>query len=211
MKPSELIRKGPQTTEDLIGKARSVAQVYHAKAQSGDTDPIKLLCYGPPGVGKSATCRIIANALAIHPSSISHLSASELTVDQVKGWMHEFGYHHEQWRVFWIEEVDAVNPAVEVLLLQFIDKMPDKHAILVTSNEKMSGIEDRFQSRMQAIRFDHPEVDDVEKFLIGRWPELGIIVREIAEANNGDVRASLNDVQGELDLRKFGIKQGEGK
>ena len=207
MKPVELIRKGPQTPEDLIGKARSVAKVYHAKAKSGEPDPIKLLCYGPPGVGKSATCRIIANTLAIHSSDISHLSASQLTVDQVKGWMHEFGYHHDQWRVFWIEEVDAVNPTVEVLLLEFIDEMPDKHAILATSNEKMSGIEDRFQSRMQAIRFDHPEVEDVEKFLTERWPELGTIAKEIAEANNGDVRASLNDAQAQIDFAKYGVNK----
>ena len=207
MNPKAFIKNGPQKPEDLIGKARTVAHIYCEMAKSGETTPIQLLLYGQPGVGKSATCRIIANALAHHPSAISHLSAGQLTVDHVKQWMNDFRYYHDQWRVYWIEEVDAVNPAVEVLLLQFIDEMPDRNAILVTSNEMMSGISARFQSRMQAIRFDKPEVDDVEKFLLNRWPELGDVAKEIAEANNGDVRASLNDSQAELNARQFGEKK----
>ena len=207
MTPEEFIATGPQTPEDLIGKARSVAQVFIAKIRSGNIAPIRLLCFGPPGIGKSATCKIIANVLVDHPVYLRHMSAKEITVEHVRDWMHEISYYNDRWRAYWIEEVDAVNPDVETLLLQFMDKLPERNAVLVTSNERMSGIEDRFQSRCKAIKFERPSVGEVERFLLARWPELGAVVaREIAEANNGDVRASLNDCQLEIDFRKFGRK-----
>ena len=206
MTPEEFIKDGPKKPEDLIGKARQVAKVFSARAKSGVDTPIKLLCYGPPGIGKSATCKILANILASHPSSIRHMSAIQVTVDHVRDWMTELRYATDQWRVFWIEEVDAVTPQVEILLLQFIDLLPAKHAVLFTSNEQMSGIEGRFQSRMQAMRFERPSVEDVEKFLLSHWPELGDTAGEIAETNNGDIRASLNDSQMALDVIKYSDK-----
>lgn len=203
MTPEEFIKDGPKKPEDLIGKARKIAKVMCARAKGGNPRPIKLLFYGNPGIGKSAVCRLIANTLADHPSSIRHMSAVQVTVDNVRDWMTELRYHTDQWKVFWIEEVDSVNPAVELLLLQFIDLMSNKHALLVTSNEQMSGITPRFQSRCQAIRFEEPTVDEIVEMLVGRWPELGEAAREIAESNMGDVRASLNDAQGELDKRLY--------
>lgn len=203
MTPEEFIRIGPQTPEDLLGKGRTVAQVFISKVKSGVLAPIKVLCYGQPGIGKSATCKIIAHALVEHPVYLRHLSAKAVSVEHVRDWMNETAYVNEQWRVYWIEEVDAVNPDVEVLLLQFMDELPEKNAVLVTSNEKMSGIEDRFQSRCKTFKFERPPVNDVEKFLLGRWPELGPAAREIAEANNGDVRASLNDAQMHLDVARY--------
>lgn len=203
MTPEEFVKDGPQKPEDLIGKARTVAKVFSLRAKSGNTSPIKLLCYGPPGIGKSATCRIISKALVEHPLSLRHISAKQITPDILRDWMQDFRYHNDQWRVFWIEEIDAVSADVEVLLLQFLDELPEKNAVLTTSNERMSGISDRFQSRCQAIRFEKPSVEDVEAFLGSRWPELGVAAKEIAETSNGDVRASLNDAQMHLDVVRY--------
>ena len=207
MTPQEFVRRGPQSPDDLIGKAHHVAKVYYARAKSGDIEPMRLLFYGQPGTGKSAACRIIANALVDHSTSIRHISAKQITVDNIREWMKDFHYHTDQWRVYWIEEVDAVNNDVEVLMLQFLDEMPVKSAVLATSNEQMSGISNRFQSRMQAFRFQRPDVEEVEKLLLNKWPELGIISKEIAEANNGDVRASLNDAQSHVDVLRYQKKE----
>lgn len=205
MTPEEYLKDGPKKPDDLIGKARSVAKVYCAKAKSGSTAPLRLLFYGDKGIGKSATCKIIANELAEHPICLRHMSAKQITADHVRDWMHELRYINDQWRVYWIEEVDAVNPDVEVLMLHFLDELPKKHAVLVTSNEQMAGISGRFQSRFMAVKFERPSIEDVKKFLLSHWPELGKkVVSEIAEVNNGDVRASLNDAQGALDEKKYG-------
>ena len=207
MSPEEFIKSGPQKPEDLIGKARSVAQVFCARARSGVVSPIKALFYGSQGIGKSAVCKIIANHLVDHPIMLRHLSAKQITAEMIRDWMRDLQYKNDQWRVFWIEEVDAVNPDVEVLLLQFLDELPDKNAFLATSNEQMSGISPRFQSRCQAVKFEKPAVDEVEKFLLHHWSKLGKkVAHEIAESNGGDVRASLNDAQGALDMEKYGVK-----
>jgi len=203
MTPEDFIQEGAKTPDDLIGKAQRVAKVFCGRAKSGDTKSIKLLCYGDPGIGKSATCKMVANTLVEHSSSIRHISAASLSAEQVRDWLHDLRYSYDNWNVYWIEEVDAVNPAVEVLLLQFLDELPAKHAALFTSNEQMSGISDRFQSRTQAIHFERPSVDEVEKFLLKKWPALKEAAGEIAEANNGDVRASLNDAQMHLDTAKY--------
>ena len=204
MTPIEYLKLGPKSEQDLIGKAKIVTQIFCGQAQSNDISPIRLLFYGPPGVGKSAACKLIAKALAKHPSDIRHVSAGQLTADHIRDWMNDLNYYNGEWKVYWIEEVDSVNPSVAVLLLQFMDSLVDRCAFLSTSNEKMSGIEDRFQSRCQTMRFERPKVDEVERFLLERWPELGVSAHEISEYNNGDVRASLNDAQNELNFRKFG-------
>lgn len=209
MTPEEFLKSGIKTPDDLIGKARSVAQIFCAKAKSNDIAPIRLLFYGQPGIGKSAVCRLIANTLSVHPYMIHHVSAGQLSVEKIREWMEGFQYVNEAWGVFWIEEVDAVNPAVEVLLLQFLDELPTRNAVLVTSNEQMSGISGRFTSRCKAIRFAKPSVDEVETFLMDRWPELKETAREIAESNNGDVRASLNDAQMALDVDRYTDKPKE--
>jgi replication-associated recombination protein RarA len=209
MTPEEFLNKGTNSPEDLIGKARTVARIFCEKAKSGDDCPLRLLFYGQAGIGKSAACKIIANALSGHPSMVRHVSGAELTSDMVREWMQDFCYVRDEWSVYLIEEIDKVNESVETLLLQFMDKMPKRTAILMTSNEKMSGLESRFTSRTKAIKFESPKTEEVESFLLGRWPELGDVAREIAFNNNGDVRASINDVQLHFDALKYKEKKDE--
>ena len=206
MSPEELVRIGPESPSDLIGKAAVVAKMFCSRIASGETQPIKLLCYGDPGIGKTAVCRIIANSLVSHPTMIRRVSAVQLTVDTVRDWIDGLRYRNMDWRVYWVEEVDAMSPAVEVLMLQFLDNMQIKTAALFTSNEAMSGISGRFQSRTQAIKFERPSVADVEKFLKYHWPELKGVAKEIAEATNGDVRAAILDAQFHLDVKRYGVK-----
>lgn len=206
MSPEELVRLGPTSPSDLIGKAAIVAKTFCCRIASGGKQPIKLLCYGDPGIGKTSVCRIVANSIAKHSSMIRRVSAVHLTVDSMKDWLQDLRYRGDGWRVYWVEEADAISPAVEVLMLQFLDDMPEQTAALLTSNESMSGISGRLQSRTQMIRFERPSTSDVANFLLRYWPELENDAREIAETNNGDVRASLNDAQMHLDVKRYGVK-----
>jgi DNA polymerase III delta prime subunit len=124
----------------------------------------------------------------------------------MRDWLHDLRYRSDEWRVYWIEEADALNREVEVLMLQFLDDMPEKTAALLTSNESMSGISGRLQSRTQVIRFDRPSTNDVASFLLRHWPELENDASEIANTNGGDIRASLNDAQMHLDVKRYGIR-----
>ena len=92
MSPEEFIKNGPQKPEDLIGKARSVAQVFCARAKSGVVSPIKALFNGSQGIGKSVVCKIIAKSLVDHPVMLRHLSAVQITADHVRDWITELQY-----------------------------------------------------------------------------------------------------------------------
>lgn len=66
----------PACADDLIGQARRVATAQLAKAQRLARDPtgtMKLLLYGPPGVGKTSVVELIARELAGSPLAIEGL------------------------------------------------------------------------------------------------------------------------------------------
>jgi len=205
MSPDDLIGTVFESPEQLIGKASVVGRVYLRKVQAGLARPLKLLLYGDPGVGKSAVCVILAQAMTSHATGVHHASAKEISPEMVRVWLHDIRYYPQtRWRVFVVEEIDAVSSDVETLFLQLLDRLPDHNAFLCTSNSELTNLTARFQSRTKAIRVDAPTVGEVEAFLLKHWPALGAVAHEIAEANGGDVRASLNDAQMELDANGDG-------
>lgn len=186
----------PRCPADFLGNAGRIAQVQIAKAARPGR--IRLLLYGEPGCGKSAACRVIAEHIA-QAHNVSRLSASQLNAETMREWISEGRYRRSEWRVYHLDECDAINPTVEILMLQFLDDLPPLSAVLCTSNLGMGQLTDRFQSRFQCIEVKRPTLPQVEDFLLGHWPELGEKARQIALATNGDVRAALNDAQARLD------------
>ena len=58
-----------------------------AKAKRGGTEPVKLLLYGPPGVGKSTIADMLALEFTRSPWSIEEVPGKVVTVETVKDWM----------------------------------------------------------------------------------------------------------------------------
>jgi len=201
--PEEILTSGPQTPADLCGPAAVIARIQCAKAQrNADGRPVKLLLHGEPGCGKSAICKLTAEALT--PQFITErISGQQLTADGVREWIDHARYIPTAWIVRIVEEVDLVSPQAEALLLQYLDLMPKQTALLCTSNKEMGDLSNRFQSRFQVIEVERPMPVEVGKWLVERWPEEAIECRAIAAAQNGDVRASLNDLQTHFDELEF--------
>jgi DNA polymerase III delta prime subunit len=192
MTPEEFILN----PDELIGRAGKLVEVQRRKIRSGRASIIRLLLHGPPGCGKSAALRMIAAELTGEGYQVSHLSACEITADMVRGWIDESHYKRDGWRVYWIEECDAINPTAEVLMLQFLDKLPAHTAVLCTSNyaDKLT---DRFQSRLQVVEIARPSTQEIDKLLKRRFGDCYSSV--IAHSCKGDLRAALNDAQAYLD------------
>ena len=82
----------PRTAEDLIGQAKRVALAQASKAKRLASDPsatMKLLLYGPPGVGKTSVVELVALQLAGTPLAIEDYNGREVTVDLVREWMRQ--------------------------------------------------------------------------------------------------------------------------
>jgi len=201
--PEEILTSGPQTPADLCGPAAVIARIQCAKAaRNTEGRPVKLLLHGEPGCGKSAICKLTAEALT--PQFITErISGQQLTADGVREWIDHARYIPTAWIVRIVEEVDLVSPQAEALLLQYLDVMPKQAALLCTSNEKMGDLSNRFQSRFQVIEVAPPTIAQLAQWLIGRWPDSAVECGEIAANNQGDVRAALNDLQTHYDEKEF--------
>jgi replication-associated recombination protein RarA len=53
---------------------------------------MKLLLYGPPGVGKTSVVEMVARELTGSPLAIEDFNGREVTVEVVREWMHGLAY-----------------------------------------------------------------------------------------------------------------------
>lgn len=193
----------PKVPDDLIGRAGMIARLAISRVERG-ADRLRYLLYGPPGTGKSAACRMIAAAMDTESVYVSHVSAAQLTAEIVRGWIDEGRHHQTNWTVRHIDECDQINPTVELLMLQMMDELPERNAVLCTSNLAMDQLTDRFQSRFQCVEIPRPMAGEVATFMARNWPGLGKAhANEIANKTNGDVRAALNDAAMQLDYMEM--------
>lgn len=201
--PDQILQSGPRKPSDLCGPAAVIARIQCAKAdRNTDGRPVKLLLHGEPGCGKSAICKLTAEALT--PQFITErVSGQQLTADGVREWIDHARYIPTAWIVRIVEEVDLISPQAEALLLQYLDLLPKQTALLCTSNKAMGDLGNRFQSRFQVLEVERPTPDEVAAYLINLWPDDFLEIRDIAAAQNGDVRASLNDLQTYFDEREY--------
>ena len=194
----------PQTAEDLIGQAGAVARAQCRKATRLTADAaatMKLLLYGPPGVGKTSVVELVALQLAGTPLAIEDYNGREVTVDVVRQWMTQlpYGSLFGAWSVKVVNELDRCSREAQDLLLTYLDRLPPGRAFLGTSNLQLDLLTERFQTRFQAIKLLPPTTEELAAFLASRWPVPVTTATQIAVGSGGCVRAALADLESWLD------------
>ena len=194
----------PRTAEDLIGQARRVALAQVNKARKLATDPsatMKLLLYGPPGVGKTSVVELVALQLAGTPLSIEDYNGREVSVDLVREWMKQlpYGSLFGAWTVKIVNELDRCSREAQDLLLTYLDRLPPGRAFLGTSNLQLDLLTERFQTRFQAIKLLPPSTEELASFLSAHWSVPLVTANLIAVGSGGCVRAALADLESYLD------------
>ena len=194
----------PQTADDLIGQAGVVARAQCRKAErltaeAGST--MKLLLYGPPGVGKTSVVELVALQLAGTPLAIEDYNGREVTVDVVRQWMTQlpYGSLFGAWSVKIVNELDRCSREAQDLLLTYLDRLPPGRAFLGTSNLQLDLLTERFQTRFQAIKLLPPTTEELAAFLAARWPVPTATANQIAVGSGGCVRAALANLESWLD------------
>lgn len=198
----------PASPDDLIGQARRVANAQVTKAQrlarqERPNASMKLLLYGPPGVGKTSVVEMVARQLTGSPLAIEDFNGREVTVEVVREWMRGLAYGSlfSQWSVRIVNELDRCSKEAQDLLLTYLDRLPPGRALLGTSNLQLDLLTERFQTRFQAVKLLPPETEELADFLIANWPVPRQTALQIAVGSGGCVRAALADLESWLDCR----------
>lgn len=195
----------PARPADFIGPAHKAAKLLTAKSAAllaAGRGTVKLLLYGPPGVGKTRLAEMFAGQLAGHATQIESCNGRNVDLSLVRRWQESARYLplHGQFSVKIVNELDTCPPASQDLLLTYLDEMPDNTAFIGTSNLDLRQLVERFQTRLQQVQVKAPETKELTG-LLARWKLREQIVNQIAVGSGGNVRAALLDAQTVLDAQ----------
>ncbi|MBE2180159.1 MAG: AAA family ATPase [Chthoniobacterales bacterium] len=196
----------PRKPQDLIGHAGRVAAALVAKAErvklSGG-GPMKLLLYGPPGVGKTSVAEMTALALCGGQAlAIEDFNGREITLETVRRWMDGLAYGSlfggGEARI--VNELDRASKESQDLLLTYLDKLRPGRAFLGTSNLQLDLLTERLQTRFQVWKIAAPDTGEIAAWLVRRWKAPKALAHEIALGCGGCVRAALADLESAMDM-----------
>jgi replication-associated recombination protein RarA len=190
--------------DDLCGPAAIVAARLVAKARKLRGDPavpVKLLLYGPPGVGKTSVADMVAEELSGTRFAIEEFNGKLVTVETVKQWMGALGTCSlfGVYSVRIVNEMDRCTRDAQDLLLSYLDRMPPGRAVIGTSNLQLDLLTERFQTRFQSIKLAAPSTEEIAAMLRRHWPVDKATSLRIAVGSGGCVRAALADLETWLD------------
>lgn len=113
-----------------------VNKARHLGAADPPTASMKLLLYGPLGVGKTSVVELVARELTGSPLAVESFNGREMTVDLVREWMKHLAYGNlfSRWSVRIVNELDRCSREAQDLLLTYLGRLRPGRALLGTSN-----------------------------------------------------------------------------
>ena len=155
--------------------------------------PVKLLLSGPPGVGKSEVARALSLKLT-HAVEIDKVNGRDCGVDVIRDW--SIRCHGSSlfspWRVFVIEELDAMSDGARINILSFLDDLPEERAVICTTNNPEK-LPERIRSRFERHEIGAPTEEEIKALLIERKGVSEASAGMLAVTCAGNVRAALLD------------------
>ena len=164
---------------------------------------MKVLLYGPPGVGKTSVADMAAMALCDEQAlAIEDFNGREITLDSVRRWMDSLAYRglFGGYDVKVVNELDRASKESQDLLLTYLDKLRPGRAFIGTSNLQLDLLTERFQTRFQAWKIAAPDAEEIAAWLVRRWKAPKSLAHEIALGCGGCVRAALADLESAYDM-----------
>lgn len=133
-----------------VGNAAAIRSLRHLAAEAkAHREAVVALLHGQTGIGKSLACRLVASVdLGAAPTDVHVAASGRLDRAGIRDMEEEFAYTSlfgSGWKIWIIEEIDqAAAPEIRQLLT-FLETVPPRRAVLMTTNAKPT--KDLFGSR----------------------------------------------------------------
>jgi hypothetical protein len=134
---------------------------------------------------------------------VEKINGRNLTIEVVRAWQQSscYGSLFGGWKVKLIEEADLVPQLAQDVMLTHLDELPERNAIIGSSNLDVTTLTERFQTRFELVQVDGPDADQLADWLVRRWKVPRASANFIAAGSCGNVRAALLDAN---NYRTFG-------
>ena len=147
------------------------------------------MLWGNPGVGKSHLLDALALTIAGNKHAVEHVNGQSMSVETVRAWRRDAAYGNlfSPWTVKRVDEIDLASPAAVAELLTLLDYMPERFAVLATTNEygKLRSVsKGRLETRFKVFPVDAPSVEECAVYLA---TELGVDAAIAAQIATGAV------------------------
>ena len=188
----------------LIGPAGRVETILMKKAvrlKRENDKALRLLLYGPPGTGKTDLANRVARDLAGHEMGVESINGANVTADVVRDWQSTLrtGTLWSDWRVIVINEGDKISQQAQVIMLTLLDELRSCRAVIVTSNQELGEMVERFQSRMQQYEVGPPAMHEISEYLVQEMTVPEVHANAIAAGAQGNMRSAILDAESYLD------------
>lgn len=141
----------PKTIADLRGQPRAVNDL---KAFLTAPYSTAMLFAGASGTGKTSASYALANDLGVDVEQqelggLFEIASGDMTKDNVRETFERLRFYPlfgSGWRVLIVNECDAMDRRVEILLLDILEHLPDRAIAVFTTNDP-GRLTDRFKDR----------------------------------------------------------------
>jgi len=194
-----------KTPAILFGPAASILEA--ARALVAKSDRVALLLDGDPGVGKTELADQLAAEMTGTPFAVETMNGQSVGIEVVRQWRERgcYGNLFSSWTVKRIDEVDQMSSSAISEMLTFLDTLPARHAVIVTTNEfgKLRQMtKGRLESRFVRLPVNAPTVADTSRELVRRFKLPAEHAQKIARGcvpdgflDGCNVRAAFNDAR----------------
>lgn len=148
----------PASLDEIVGQPRAIATVKRIIERPG-FDGGAIYIAGPSGTGKSSLARIIANMFA-DGLGIDELDGQACTIDEVRRIHREMllvPLARSPWRVYVVNEAQAMTDRAVQAWLTTLEKMPAKRIVIFTTTSDSADLfgeyDGPFRSRCLTISF----------------------------------------------------------
>ena len=192
---AELLR--PQSLDEIVGQKHLLEKGSIFRSVIEKKKVPNMIFYGPPGVGKTTLANIIAKEANM---TLHKLNGTSASTDDIKDVIKEaFSVLKGNGVLLYLDEIQYLNKKQQQSLLEFVEN-GDITLIASTTENPAFYIYPALLSRCNVFEFKSLKIDELKEGILNACKKLEVSIDDealfkLAQASNGDMRKSLNNLE----------------